>query len=198
LPRSYRDALQVNALRGARIGLLRNLFGRDEADEEVNQLVRSALEAMKGLGAVVVEIQVDGLDGPLENSLVIDTEFKFDFLDYLSNRPNATVHSLSELLEHRAFHASLEKKLRRRDEPATRDSESERRALANQDTVRRLVIDALNGNSLDALAYPTVNRRAATIGEAQAGVNCQLSPAAGLPALAVPAGFTEDGLPVGM
>jgi len=43
-----------------------------------------------------------------------------------------------------------------------------------------------------------VRRKAARIGESQAGSTCQLSATAGLPALTVPAGFTRDLLPAGV
>jgi len=46
--------------------------------------------------------------------------------------------------------------------------------------------------------YPTLRRKPARIGDGQGPSNCQLSASAGLPALGVPAGFTDDGLPVGM
>ena len=52
--------------------------------------------------------------------------------------------------------------------------------------------------SLDALVYPTIRRRAARIGDPQRGSNCQLSATTGLPALSVPAGFTDAGLPTGL
>src|SRR5690606_24259830 len=51
---------------------------------------------------------------------------------------------------------------------------------------------------LDALAYPSLRRDVALIGEAAAGNNCQLSAATGTPALTLPAGFTDRGLPVGL
>jgi hypothetical protein len=43
-----------------------------------------------------------------------------------------------------------------------------------------------------------LRRKPARIGEAQGGSNCSFSVSSGLPALAVPAGFTSDELPVGM
>jgi hypothetical protein len=46
--------------------------------------------------------------------------------------------------------------------------------------------------------YPTLRRRPARIGDAQGGTNCSLSSHSGLPALSVPAGFTADGVPIGM
>jgi amidase len=51
---------------------------------------------------------------------------------------------------------------------------------------------------LDALAYPTHRRKAAPVGEVQAGDNCHLSANSGFPAITVPAGYTADGLPVGL
>ena len=56
---------------------------------------------------------------------------------------------------------------------------------------------ALKENQLTALAYPTLRRKAATIGQPQGGSNCQLSATTDLPAMAMPAGFTDDGVPVG-
>jgi amidase len=49
-----------------------------------------------------------------------------------------------------------------------------------------------------ALVYPTVRRTAAKIGEPQTGGNCHASAATGLPAITVPAGFADDGMPVGV
>ena len=53
-------------------------------------------------------------------------------------------------------------------------------------------------NDLDAFAYPTIRRKAALLGEPQEGSNCQLAAKSGLPAISMPAGFTDDGLPVGL
>ena len=49
-----------------------------------------------------------------------------------------------------------------------------------------------------ALLYPTLRRKPALIGQGQGGSNCQLSATTGLPAMSIPTGFTDDGLPIGM
>jgi hypothetical protein len=61
-----------------------------------------------------------------------------------------------------------------------------------------MAVSFLDANHLDALLYPTLRRKAAYIGEVQRGSTCQLSAVSGLPALSMPAGFTPDGLPIGI
>ena len=64
-------------------------------------------------------------------------------------------------------------------------------------TIRQAVTAAFEEHRLDAMIYPAMRRKPALIGEPQGGSNCQLSASSGLPALAVPAGVTPDGLPIG-
>ena len=56
----------------------------------------------------------------------------------------------------------------------------------------------LEEQRLDALAYPTLRRKPTIIGEAQIGTTCQLSAHSGLPSISFPAGFSPDGLPIGV
>ena len=64
--------------------------------------------------------------------------------------------------------------------------------------LRAAVLATLEEQRIDALAYPTLRRKPALIGEAQGGTNCQLSATTGLPAIAMPAGFSTDGLPIAL
>ena len=198
IPRSYRDALRPNALKGARIGTLRALWGTAPEDEEVAGIVRKALDGFKAQGAEIIEVAVPGLDELLRESSVIGDEFKFDLAAYLAKHPQAPVKSLGEILERGLYHAELETTFRLRNAPEKRDNEHYRQALIKRRAARAAVLATLEEHRVDALAYPTLRRKPALIGEPQAGTNCQLSATTGLPAISIPAGFSTDGLPIGL
>src|SRR5262249_60285315 len=64
--------------------------------------------------------------------------------------------------------------------------------------VRDLVLATMEELKIDVLAYPPLLRRPAIGGESQPGSTCQLSASSGLPAISMPAGFTDDGVPGGI
>jgi amidase len=192
------DALDSTALRGKRLGVITAHFGTEADDQEGSRVVRAALDKMKACGAEVVDVTIPGLDSAINAAGVIDYEFKYDLIDFLAAIPNAPVKSLGEILDKGLYHTQLETGLRRRERMGTRDGDAYRTALAMRTTSRDLVVAFLEANKLDALVYPTVRRKAAYIGEPQRGANCQLSAVTGLPALSMPAGFTPDGMPIGV
>ena len=198
VPASFRGALSGEALKGQRIGVIRTLFGTAPEDQEVTTIVNKTLTAMKQSGAEVMDVIVPGLDDLLRDSSVINAEFKFDLADYLGRHEDAPVKSLSEILERGLYHSALEAGFRLRNAPDKRDSEDYRRAMIKRTALRQAVVAVFDEYRLAAMLYPTLRRKAARIGDAQAGSNCQLSAHSGLPALGVPAGFTDDGVPVGM
>ena len=195
-PLRFVESLDRNALRGARLGILRNLFTNIDAD--IADTVRAAARAMGGLGAEIVDVTIPDFDSLLAASSVINYEFKWDLIDYLARVPNAPVKSLREIIDHGMHHDALDGTFRLRDTVQARDSEAYRKAAAKQELLRRRLIALLDSLRLDALVYPTMQRRPTMIGEPQVGGTCQLSSHSGFPALSLPAGFTNDGLPVGL
>ena len=191
-------ALDSEALQGARLGALTMLFGDAPEDQEHARLVRSALDSMKEAGAQIIDIEIPGLDSILSGSSLIGLEFKWDLIDYLAATPAAQVKSLQDLLDRGLYHVRLEDNFRRRAGTEEMDSAAYDRAMAKRAAARYAVLATMDELSLDAVAYPTIRRRAAQIGDPQRGSNCQLSATTGLPALSVPVGFTGAGLPTGL
>jgi amidase len=79
-----------------------------------------------------------------------------------------------------------------------RDSEPYKRALAKQVALRERLTFLFDSLQLDAMAYPTLRQRPAIVGEPQIGSGCALAAQSGLPAISLQAGFTYDGLPIGL
>ncbi len=198
IPKSYRDGLDAAGLKGARIGILRSYWGTAPEDDEVAGILRKALDGFKAQGAELIDVTVPGLDDLLRDSSVIADEFKFDLADYLARQPNAPVKSLGEIIDRGLHHAELDATFRLRNQPEKRETEHYRQAFVKRRALRAAVMATLEELRVDALAYPTLRRKPALIGEAQGGTNCQLSATTGLPAITVPAGFTADGLPIGL
>jgi Asp-tRNA(Asn)/Glu-tRNA(Gln) amidotransferase A subunit family amidase len=194
----FAGALRVGSLNGARIGILEPLFGDASDDQDVIRTVRAAIEEMKTYGATAVPVAMPELNAALEGSSVIDLEFKEDLAKYLAESGNPPVTSLREIVEMGLFHASLEANFRRRLASKGRDSDAYRNALAKRAAVTKTILDLMETQKLDALVYPTIRRKPARIGDPQGGSTCQLSASTGFPAISMQAGFTPDGLPVGV
>ena len=196
VPATFEDFLQPDALQGARLGLLADYLVTAAPYGEVSRVIRTAAAAMAENGAEIVELEIDGLDKLLRNTSVIDYEFTTDVEAYF-RASGAPVGSIPELLESGEYHAALEARYRR---SVARAGDTEERAarIARQAELRRLLVETMEANDLDALVYPTLRVKPVFIGEGQYGSLCRIAAHSGLPAMSAPAGFTPDGVPVGI
>jgi Asp-tRNA(Asn)/Glu-tRNA(Gln) amidotransferase A subunit family amidase len=202
----YTDALKPGALRGARVGVLRQAYDRPTLDPEVRQLFARALEDLRRAGAIVVDsVRVDSLEAIQRRQQGGCNRFKADLERYFAARaPNAPVKTLDEILRSRRFHPTVE--LRLREAAQATDLPESSAGCASRERVRAelrtAVIQLMESQQLDALVYPTWSNPPRLIGDLNTphGDNSQLfSPSTGFPSITVPMGYTRNGrLPAGL
>ena len=209
IPETYTAFLQ-NGLKGARLGVLTNLFGSGPEYEEVNKVMEKAIEALKEQGAEIVRLEDAALDtGTLTAKFRLnEPEFKAALNHYLQQQgSHVPVHSLAEIIASGQYHKpTLEKFFTAaesyEDGPNSADYKDRRMRM---DEVKIEVSDLMARNRLDALVYPHQKCLVLPIGATfQKDRNGIVAALAGFPAIEVPAGFstpTADapiGVPVGM
>ncbi len=166
-PPGFVASLRSASLRGVRLGLLGNYLG--DADQDIRDTVRAAATAMKAGGAELVEVTIPGFDSLVAGTSVLNFETKYDLIDFLAGVPNAPAASLKELLDRGLYHDAMEGRLRRADTVSSRESEAYRKALAKRTVLRDRIVAILDSLRLDALVYPTMQRRPVLIGDPRAG-----------------------------
>ncbi len=202
IPDSYTDFLDAKGLQGARIGVVRDLFGLDSNPQatKVNTVIDAALADMKRLGAEVVDnVTIPNLDSILSFPSLSSFEFKSNLNNYLAQYPNAPVNSLTEIIESGRYLPEFEQILKQRNQRGPLESDPEYQRIIRQRPVltQTSLLAALEG--LDALLFPTAINPPNLLEEPViSGAANRLSPFSGFPEITVPAGFTSDGLPVGI
>ncbi len=197
IPSTYTAFLQAGGWEGVRIGTLDFQLGTAPADRPVRDVIEQALAAMTGEGAAVVALELPGLAELLDGASLERREFKSQLADYLST-PGTPVKSIDDILDRGLYHEALESRYRLSAEAPGLDDPGYLDVVARRDVVRRDVLAVMAELEIDAIAYPTIRSTARLIGVPQPGTNCVLSSVSGLPAIVVPAGYAEDGMPVGL
>ena len=206
----YARALDVHwPLTHWRIGVLESGFGSDRNPdmEPVNGVVRAAVSRLEELGVPVTP----GLQIPELSRWITDTagyvqQSKSDIDGFLAARPTAPVSSFMEVYSSRRFHPLNDLFHGIAEGPDKLDDAEYRRIRKGQEDFQEHIVGILADHGVDFLVYPTVQVIPPTRNELAAAkyecltfpTNTVIAAQAGLPALTIPVGFTEEGLPVGM
>ena len=200
--RPYTDFLSADGLAGARIGILRDMFLDGPRHKDGLALVETAIGQMKKAGAIIVDPLTSGIDirTAAENASLSGFE-RYDYYNHYLARlgPGAPIRSVEEMVEKApdVVGGGIRAALRRG--PIRNDPEYLGRR-ANQEKLHRILIDdLLDRHTLDALFFPFKTVIAPKVGEdrPEGGFN-RLASYSAVPSLVVPAGFTTEGLPIGV
>jgi amidase len=206
---SFTTALDRGALKGARIGLLRQLFVGITGEREIADVMESVVAELRAAGAIVVDVAIADLDahyraarGSAPGSL------KTAWNAYLARgaAPGENVLTISDLLA--SGKLAPESAQRFQDALApTPIGDDLVKATASfykrRETFRQLFVDLMDRERVDALLYPANQARPHTH---EGGLEryggepgtCEESAMTGLPQVTVPGGFIGGRYPAGV
>jgi amidase len=207
--RSHVDSLNPNSLRGARLGVVRNVFGSNNNPEAaaVNRVIEEALAATKSAGATLIDIEIPNvIDHIMETSLYL-THSRYDINRFLGSRPNMPTRSLEAIKAAGKFDPTLDLLIDIFNGPEKPEDDPDYyRKLAARDRFQRVVLGIVGKSQLDAIVFPSVQVLPPTKDDVRAGkhkclefpTNTLIASQTWMPSICVPAGFSDGGIPVGL
>jgi len=206
IPDNYQQYLQEDGLKGARIGILREL-SENNPSPEIKILFENAILDMQSLGAEIIDnIAIPDFSNLRQNQWcdVFRQDVEFYLAKYVKRDTMKTLEDIirvgttsdyaKESLQYFTQHTGREEN----PEVECSDSYSDLRRIEFRDAIEN-TMDKLN---LDAIVYPTWNNIPAKIDSFEIGYkgdNSQIiAPHTGQPAFTVPMGFSKGKLPAGI
>ena len=204
-PRSYADQLHGNALHGARIGVMTNLFGTEARHQEVNRVMEEVISTMQAQGATIIRFTLpayDTLQSIVANWLWEDRTARDAY--FASLGPDAPVHTFDQLVASKTavpeVQTTLEAELAIVDGLNNPDYKDH---TLNREKLRLAVSAKMAELNIEAILYPLQKVLVSLVGVPQPERNGTLSNGTGFPAVCFPGGFSTPtptapiGVPVG-
>ena len=207
LPKDYLKYLKRDGLKDVRVGVLKFISETPTVDPNIKDMFNRTLLEMQQAGAVIVnDFEIPNID-VLTASTGFCSRFRYDINNYFTSLgEKSPVKRLKAIVDARKFHKSSEGGMKwamSRDVPPEEheipcvdvDGDPRRKAL------RDAVVKAMDENKIDVIVYPSWNNLPRKIGDLKSphGNNSPIiAPHSGQPAITVPMGFAENGLPAGL
>ncbi|MES2825313.1 MAG: amidase family protein [Pseudomonadota bacterium] len=209
--KDYTSFLKTGSLKGARVGVARDFMGKNP---EVDRVFNEALETLTKLGAVVVDVKYPTymLDGRMDiSNVVMSSEFKAQIADYLNTIGPKYPKTMDDLVrlsnDPKTHYRGPEKAFALKytaavaldlDDPIYLAAKNEGLTM-----ITKAVLGVMSNNKLDVIVYPTNTTAASLIkpsGPAKPRTATDsatnIANQTGFPDLIMPAGMTNEGLPV--
>jgi len=205
----FAGALDRATLKGARFGIVRQLFVGVTGEKEVAGVMEDVVKELKAAGAEVVDVVIPDLDAQYRAARgSAPGSLRAGWTAYLSRGAAAgdKVLTIEDLLASGKLAPASARRFEDALQPtAAGDAlrEATERFYAGRGKFRDLFVDAMEQQHLDALVYPANQARPHTH---EGGLEryggepgtCEESAMTGLPQVTVPAGFMGGRYPVGV
>jgi amidase len=203
---SYAAHLSEGALATARIGVLNSVFAAGDECAPVNKVIRDTLSKFS-TGTTLIDIEIPKLDEYVTITSTYNSRSRYDIDNFLAAHPvlrNVTVESIHSTQQ---FHQALP--LFDRIGTGIKhpyDDPHYALRLDERGEFQRIVIGIMAENNLDAIVFPSVQIPPPTIEDVLGPrfkehgfpTNTSIGSQLRQPAISVPVGFTDNGLPVGL
>jgi amidase len=195
-PPSYAAGLNAAALKGARIGVMSNLYGNQERHAEVNRVMDQVIRTMEARGATVVRFTLPEYDELSQNVSTDRWEARAVFDKYFTDLgPGAPVTSFRQLVDSKTAAPDVQKIME--TEIAIDDGYNNpvyKERILNREKLRIAVAAKLAELRLDAILYPLQRILPIPTGTFdQAERNGVLSHGTGFPAVTFQGGYSTPG-----
>lgn len=202
---AFSRRLHRDSLRGVRVGVLRSLFEPDGTSPEVLRLTEAALVDLTELGAVLVDMEIPNL-GAGQDELWCNT-FRHDANAYLATLGvGAPFRDVAEMVDLGLYLPYLDERLKssvaidvppEEQDPACLSVDADPRRKAWRDHI----VSHMDSAAVEVMVFPTwayPPRRVGDLETPHGNNSYQIAPHTGFPAITVPMGETDAGLPAGL
>jgi amidase len=205
-PARYAAGLNTDALKGARIGVMTNLYGKEARHDEVNMVMEQVVRTMEAEGATIVRFDLPDYD-KLAPTIATDRWEAGAAMDnyFAALGPAAPVSSFRQLVDSQTALPDVQKVMEAEiAEDDGLDNPTYKDRMLSRDQLRLAVAAKMAELGIDAILYPQQRILVVVAGaREQAERNGALSHGTGFPAVTFPGGFSApsasapQGVPIG-
>ena len=212
---TYTVALNAEALKGARLGVLRQVFGPAVTDPRIITQFEATLAELKGAGAEIVDPFVVPVLDEVSRPPQTAARFKDDLTAWIAKHPGVPFASVKAIADSKLAHplhqAGLDEAAAAR--PVAEDPETIE-GLKNEARYRDGFTAAMDAVRIDAVVFPTFAQLPVINGDRNTQIVTDPKPGGGptalgssltfvasslqWPAISVPRGYLGEGLPQGL